>query len=355
MNYSSLYDRLMTSYGKSSSLLPFGLALPPVRCTIEVTYACNLRCAMCYQREERKRRGRREELTKEEIKEIIDQMPPKALITLTGGELLLKDYALELIDYATEHRYCNIITNGALINEKVAKKLVEDKVPVVGVSLDGLSEFHNKIRGVPGSFEKSIAGIKLLQEEKVKQKKRFPLIDIKTLIFPGNIDQLYPLYQLAQELKVNYLTLSSLKESTIQFSPPILDSIPEAVYAQFGRVEEDFDLDLLETQIGKIIKERGSAGVRFYPNGLDRCLREYYGNQITLKDYLPCFFPWSAFNVSPYGDVFPCISLNVGNIKEKSLNQIWNGEKMRQFRLKLKKVKIFPACHSCCYARLRNK
>lgn len=351
MDYSNFYDQLMKFYGKFSSLLPFGLVLPPIRCTIEVTYGCNLRCLMCYQQKERKSKRKKAELTKREIKKIIDQMLPKTLITLTGGEFLIREDALELIDYATRRHYCNLVTNATLVNPKVAKKLVENKVLLVGVSLDGLGQFHDKIRGVSGSFKKGIAGIKLIQQEKARQKKRFPLIDIKTLILPDNTNQLYPLYQLAQKLKVDFLTFSSLKGSTIQFSPPILDSLPKNNEVKFFK-RGKFNLDWLEAQIKKITQEKSSVKLRFYPRGLNCLLGKYYQNQITPQDYSPCYFPWSGFNVSPHGDVFPCLSLKVGNLKEKNINQIWNGKKMRQFRLKLKKAKVFSACHGCCYSHL---
>jgi radical SAM protein with 4Fe4S-binding SPASM domain len=57
--------------------------------------------------------------------------------------------------------------------------------------------------------------------------------------------------------------------------------------------------------------------------------------------------------VSPYGEVFPCVPLSMvnavmGNIKDNSLQSIWNGSKYIDFRRKLKNSKLLPICSKCC-------
>jgi len=352
MNYSEFYNTLTRIYGKASAFMPFGFALPPIRITIEITYACNLHCRMCYQRDERnQRRGR--ELTEKEIKKIIDQMLPKTLITLTGGEPLVRKDALEIIEYAGRKHYVNVITNGTLIDERVAQRLVSANLTLMGVSIDGFDKTHDKIRGVKGAFKKAIAGIKLIQREKKKQKKKFPLIDIKTTILPENSDQLYQIYRLARDLKADYLTLSVLRGDASLISPPILKTVRPSDHGAIPIVDEVFDVDLLEKQLKKILSEKSSVQLRFYPQGLERHLKNYYRRKVTPQSYFPCYFPWISLFLSPYGDVFPCLTLSVGNLKEQSLYKIWNGERFRQFRLKLKKTKVFPVCQSCCNSCLR--
>jgi len=354
MDYSEFYDQVINFYGKIASKLPFGYALPPIRTTIEITYCCNLQCSMCYQIRERKDKKLRLELKASEIKKVIDQMPPKTLISLTGGEILTKNYVLDLVNYACRSHNCNLVTNGTLIDEDMAQKLVKTKVFLIGISLDGLGNVHNKIRGVKGAFEKAVAGIKLIQKEKAKLKKRKPLIDIKTVILPENVSQLYKLYWLCRQLKVNFLTISVLKGSAIQLSPPVLETISENDFHSFFKTKGLVNPQILQRQLEMIFQDKSEVKVRFYPGNLGQRVKEYYTDKIKISDYFPCIFPWTAFNISPYGDIFPCIALNVGNIREKSLWQIWNGQKMRQFRQKLKKHQVFPACQGCCNLWLKE-
>jgi MoaA/NifB/PqqE/SkfB family radical SAM enzyme len=352
MNYSEFYKSFTNIYGKASASIPLGFALPPIRITLELTYKCNLRCRMCYQRDERKRRRGRE-LTEGEIKKIINQMLPKTLITLTGGEPLVRKDALKIIEYTCRRHYCNIITNGALIDEKVARRLVSANLTLAGVSIDGLDKTHDKIRCVKGAFKKAITGIELIQKEKQRQEKKFPLIDIKTVILPENSGQLYQIYKLAQELKVDYLTLSVLRGDASLILPPILKTVFPSDYGTLPKVNEVFDINLLEEQLKKILSKKSSVQLRFYPKGLDQGLKNYYHHKITPQSYFPCYFPWITFFVSPYGDVFPCLTLSMGNIKKHSLYKIWNGKKFRHFRLKLKKAKVFPVCQGCCNLLLK--
>ncbi len=355
MTYSDFYNYIISFYGRISSLLPFGFALPPIRATIEVSYGCNLHCRMCYQDQERRRNKRNKEMTVEEVKRIIDQMPFKTLITLTGGEILTKKYALELIKYAKRYHNCNIVTNGTMINQKIANDLVAAQPFLIGLSLDGIGKAHDDIRGLAGVFDKTIKGIGFIQKAKNRSIRKFPLVDVKTVILPENINELHELYRLCSELRVDFFTLSTLKGSKIQLSPPVLAAIPNASYQTLPKVSNHFDIKFLEKEFKKILKEKGKVKLRFYPGNLHLRSREYFSNKIKINDYFPCYFPWTSFNVSPYGDVFPCLSLNVGNIRKKNLWQIWNGKKMREFRQRLKKNQVYPACQGCCNLWFKNK
>jgi MoaA/NifB/PqqE/SkfB family radical SAM enzyme len=355
MTYSDIYSSLINLYGRASSFLPFGWALPPIRASIEITYKCNLKCKMCFQVIERKENIRRAEMSPEEIKKIIDQMPPQTLITLTGGEPFSRNRILEIISHATRNHRCNLVTNGTMISQESARHIVKSGVMAVGISLDGTGELHDSIRGIRGAFEKTITGIQRIQDEKKKAGRKFPLIDVKMVVLQENISHILDIYNLCQELSIDFFTVSALKGSAIQLSPPILDAIPPLLYNTVLKVDKGFDVDLLSRQLDKILEKKDAIQVRFYPGNLSSRFKDYYTNRIQLDDYFPCYSPWMSFNVSPYGEVFPCLSLNVGNIKEQSLRQIWNGQKMRDFRRQLKKNTLYQACHGCCNLRFKKK
>lgn len=356
LNYSGLYDFIIQIYGKTSSILPWGYALPPVRITIEMTYSCNLRCKMCYQQGERLQKNTKSVLSTEEIKRIIDQMPSKSLITLTGGEIFTRPDVFEIINHATKKHYCNIITNAARINDQIAKKIINSGVMLVGISVDGLEETHDSIRGVKGTYQKAMKGIKLIQQEKNKLGRNYPLIDIKMVILPENIKEIYKLYKVSKQLNADFFTISVLRGLSTPISVQTFIKSLSKNELPFERLYPEENAALFEGQISQ--QERNKTGsspyLRCYPGNLQNYFSKYINGRVKLGDYDSCNFPWTSFYVSPYGSVFPCINMEVGNIRKQSLRKIWNGEKIRSFRLNLKKQKLFPICQGCCNLKFKQ-
>ena len=67
--------------------------------------------------------------------------------------------------------------------------------------------------------------------------------------------------------------------------------------------------------------------------------------------YNKCLAPWRNVAINPRGEVMIsplCFAGSLGNIKTDSFSRLWNGTAFRQFRRKLKKVGMYPACSRCC-------
>ena len=82
-----------------------------------------------------------------------------------------------------------------------------------------------------------------------------------------------------------------------------------------------------------------------------KAIDNYYNSHYNERNY--CLIPWARTVVSPYGEVFPCVNFSLigytlGNIKEKSLKDIWNAIPYKDFRRMLKKRGLFPLCSKCC-------
>ena len=134
-----------------------------------ITHLCNLRCKHCYQEEYNNH------MPKEDFYNYLDKfcdyIKEKNVypqINLTGGEPLLHP---NFFEFATEIRKRNIrlgiLTNGTMINEEVAKKISELNPVMVQVSLDGIKETHDDIRG-NGNFDKALIGVDNLKKFGVK-------------------------------------------------------------------------------------------------------------------------------------------------------------------------------------------
>ncbi len=131
----------------------------------EVTKGCNLRCIHC--RATATELSSNNDLPTTKALNIIKQVSQLALpiIVLSGGEPLFRQDIFELAGYA---RDCGLrvalATNGTLVSEAVARKIVDAGVRRVSISLDGADAVtHDAFRGIPGAFDKALRGLRNLR------------------------------------------------------------------------------------------------------------------------------------------------------------------------------------------------
>ena len=158
MNYSDLFDLIRWGYTKLSYYNRYGKALVPIRYFLELTYRCNLSCPYCYVGEERNKK----ELTTDEWKKVIDQIPFYGIITLVGGEPLLRNDFGELLEYSCKKvlRKVHVVSNGILLDEGKIEVFKKSKPVLLSISLDGFGETHDKNRDKEGIFDKIISNLK---------------------------------------------------------------------------------------------------------------------------------------------------------------------------------------------------
>jgi len=154
------------------SYLSYKLGHPkPFFCVYSMTVRCNLRCKHCvlaspyYNHKERREYWSTldNELTTEQAKYAIDQLDLIGISVLhfTGGEPLLRKDLEEIASYAKrKSMYVSLDTNGTLMTKERAKSL--SCFDRIGVSIDGMEEAHEWIRG-KNTFEKAVRAIELLK------------------------------------------------------------------------------------------------------------------------------------------------------------------------------------------------
>ena len=132
----------------------------------ELTQRCNLRCVHC--RASVSSSPLPGELTGEEIKKTIDELRifGKPILVLTGGEPLYRSDIFDIIDYGVNMNFpVALATNGTLIDETVAGKIVSSGVKRVSISIDGASSTtHDSFRGIAGSFQATMKGFNNLKK-----------------------------------------------------------------------------------------------------------------------------------------------------------------------------------------------
>lgn len=292
--------RLYFHYSKKSPKLPYA----PVRLWVELTSLCNYRCIMCPNKDMDKEAHGTMDFTL--YKKIIDEAADFAFdVNLAHrGESLLHPKIVEAILYAkSKGLFTRLHTNGSLLTEGLAHKILESGLDRLSFSFDGFDkDTYEKIR-VGGHFEKTLQNIIRFLEIKRDNKSKTPSTSIEVINFEA--DNL----------------LQTKKEFKAKFKDLPLDS---------------FVIKNLHNWAGETTKKQ------------------------TSKHYSTCTFPWNALVVFWDGNVLPCSqdffgSYILGNVKESSLKDIWNNPRTSQLREKLSKKDIqdLKACREC--DRVRRK
>ena len=131
----------------------------------EVTRRCNLACVHC--RASSERGPYPGELTTEEGFRLLDDIAAfsRPVIILTGGEPLLREDVYDLAAYGTKKGLRMVLaTNGTLVTEDAARRMIGAGIQRVSISLDGAdAASHDSFRCVPGAFAGAMAGIEAMK------------------------------------------------------------------------------------------------------------------------------------------------------------------------------------------------
>ncbi|MBE0478553.1 radical SAM protein, partial [Candidatus Aerophobetes bacterium] len=172
-----------------------------------ITERCNLRCIHCYQ----EGYNIQSEFSLAQLEKIADRIilalkkwHKRGRVALTGGEPFLKKELFPLMEYLEQNEYIwriGILTNGILIDEKIADKLKTfQKLYYIQISLDGASEETNdSIRG-KGSYRKAINSFSLLHKKGINTRLMFT-------VHKRNLQEVPSLIDLAMKEKIDALTI----------------------------------------------------------------------------------------------------------------------------------------------------
>jgi SynChlorMet cassette radical SAM/SPASM protein ScmF len=178
--------------------LPEGVP-PLMQYYVYLTSGCNLACQHCWITPTYQAHGDTGgHLDYELFALAIEEGLPLGLsnVKLTGGEPLLHPDFIRIVDLLREKELSLVIeTNGTLLTESLAQYLKEKStLSSISISLDGATaDTHDPFRGVRGSFEKAVQGIRYL----VKNGFRPQVI---MSIHSGNVDEIEALVHLSEEL-----------------------------------------------------------------------------------------------------------------------------------------------------------
>jgi len=346
-----------------------GYATVPATAIIEVNYDCMLRCKMCrlWTADFRKERiGSNKVLSLDEIKNTIDQYAAAGVKTIyfIGGEPFLRKDLLDIVTYG-KHKgmTCMTVSNGYLIREDLADRIVHSGLDVLAVSIDGPDrETHDRIRGVEGVFDHAVQAIRRINQRKKELNADLPMIAIACTVSSNNFRNLPDMVDLAKDLDVQQLRfqyISVIGRDTVEQTNRMMGGDVVGMHNFVGippsyLVTRD-EIAKLDEVIQEISKRAGSRiACHLDPAFVTGDTRHLEEGTFPVQD---CKEPWSRAYMTPTGDFMPCPMFpgySMGNIRNNSFLDIWNSRQARDMRKRLSRG-LPPICRKCCVVHSGNE
>jgi radical SAM protein with 4Fe4S-binding SPASM domain len=306
----------------------------PLKVQWDILYRCNSRCVTCdrWQAKEGS-----DNLTLDREKQLLDELAALGTfsIAFSGGEPFLRKDIFELLKHAkSAGMTTSINSNGLLITDPVAAQIVDSGLDMIYLSLDGgCAETNDYIRGVPGSFHKTFAAIKRLQNARMDRPKIF----INCTVNNRNVGELVDLVRLARAANVDGVTIQPAHNCEgMEFSMP--DDL----------ILSDSGIPLFEEQL--TILKRDFLDMFPMMDEYFANFSTFIRNPSTLYRYR-CVAAYTTVQIHPNGDVYSCPVAfeKIGSLAASSFRDIWFSKAADDLRTRIKNGK-HPLCWFTCVA-----
>ncbi len=320
----------------------------PMNLTISVSYRCNSRCKTCnvWQRPN-------DDFTLEEYEKTFASIGHAAYwFTFSGGEPTLRKDLPEMVELA--YRYCrpgiiNIPTNG--IQDKIIPARIERVLQaaptsevIINLSLDGVGEKHDLVRGVKGNFERAMrtyAGLKALKG----RYKNFTL-GVHTVISNFNIDEFDNIYHFVRgELQPDSF-ITEIAEERVELDTVGMGITPPV--EKYQPVIDRLQQDIRQSEFTGVTRITQAFRDRYY-DLVKRTLTEK-------RQIIPCLAGIASAQIAPNGDVWTCCirAESVGNLRDYNYDfgTVWRTAKADELRRSIKAGECYCPLANASYTNM---
>ncbi len=295
-----------------------------LKCAIwELTLACNLRCSHCGSSAGL---ARQKELSKDECINLCEQLAGMGceVVALMGGEPFLREDCFQIASSARQlGMKVNFVSNGMVV-DRFIKDIVRVDPQVVGISLDGMKENHESIRG-DGTWDKAISALDMLGSNGVQTTVITTVSKVNFRDLPGLKD----------------LILGKGANWQIQIAMP------------FGNFRRDLTLSREEFYATAlfIAKQRLKNRFEDLPVVGAHCYG-YFSRVLPGCSWAGCTAGMSTIGITSDGGIVGCLSMGndrflEGNIRQTPLKGIWDDPRSFAYNRDPAKMVLGPNCVRC--------
>ena len=318
----------------------------PVHFTFFVTAKCNSVCKTCFYWDNLNQSTN--ELTLEEIEKLVRTLGPLVWLAYTGGEPFLRKELPEISRVFYQHTQpaaLSINTNGIRTEEivRTAEKILAympKTFLAILVSIDGLGEVHDEIRGVPGNFKKAIETFRALQ--KIRERSNHMGVGISTTFNQMNQDHVFEMTEfVVGQLKPDNWDISFIRGT------PMNPAIGAADIEKFKRIKKIAESAFLN----KSLKYYDRLPLSRFLRAKERVVQQQLFRTLETGQYQrPCFAGALSAILTEEGNVYPCeiLDARIGNIREVDydFSALWNSPKAEEIRRRISENRCF-CTHEC--------
>lgn len=312
----------------------------PVSIVWEITLACDLACSHCGSRAGRRRR---DELSTAEALDLVVQMAELGTrdVGLIGGEAYLRKDWLEIVAAVrAAGMECGLQSGGRNLTDDRLAKAAAAGLQGVGISIDGLQEVHDEVRGVPGSFELALAALRAVQRHGM-------VATVNTQINTRSMPQLRELMDIIIEAgATNWQLAITVAMGNAADNPDLL--LQPYQMLELMPLLAELSLDARER--GLFIQPANNIG---YFGPYESTLRNVIEDEI---HWHGCNAGDTIFGIEADGTIKSCPGLPRvyagGNVRDKSLREIWETAEPLAFTRRRTVDDLWGFCHGCYYAEV---
>lgn len=264
----------------------------PVIAGHKLLYRCNLECGMCPF-------WRREDETLLTVDDEVRMMTSLvragvSFLGFEGGEPLLRKDLPEILAESHQRFHTSVVTNGWLLRNRIRD--IAPHLDLLFVSLDGIGDLHDRLRGIPGSFDRAVEGIR-------SARAHLP-VAISSTLTNENLGDAEKVVALARRLGVGVTFQVAYNYSTAESFAPAGQHLRETLER----------LLILKEQGAPILESR-----EYFTSVIDSWFR---GIPWRCK-------PWMTMNIDPQGRiVLPCYTLREyggeAYVWDVDVRELWN-------------------------------
>lgn len=315
----------------------------PYRMTLVTTRQCNSRCQMCniWQQKDLP------QLSLDELRQIFVRNDFAFLrsVTITGGEATMRNDLPEFFAVVADgcKNLEHVVLATSALNTKRTLRFVQEMLEYgqahlprlrkfqVQISIDGIGELHDQIRGIRGFFKilsETLSGLE-------QMRAAYPMLEVRssTVVLPENIDHVAEIRSFAAEHKLH-----------THFSPVIISD------GYYENTDTKDELALNPTpsttpvELFRKLASEDTTAMRFHYTNIAQMLTGSARNR-------RCMMGYYDFVLEYNGDVYACVNCEdyrFGNLFEQTFEELWFGSDAISARQQVKE-KCCPTCTSPCH------
>ena len=248
--------------------------------------------------------------------ETIKKLPPMYFTNITGGEPFIRTDLPDIVRELNKISDRIVISTNGFFTDRIVALCKEFPNIGIRISIEGLEQTNNEIRGLPDGFNRGYETLRRLRAMGMKD------VGFGMTVQDRNAKDLVPLYELSDKLDMEFATASLHNSFYFVEAKNIIHDRP--------MVAQNFENLINELLNSNSPKKWFRA---YFNHGL---INYIYGQ----KRLLPCDMSFDTFFIDPYGDVMPCNGTKdkevMGNLNTQTFDELWNSEKAEEVRRKVR-------------------